>query len=317
MRYAFPTLFAIVWSLTSLSAHADALTTFIDDMAARHGFAKPTLQQWFAKAKVKKSILRAMNNPGEALPWHEYYPRFINDKRINGGVAFMRRHAEVLQRAEQQYGVPPEIVTAIVGVETAYGSNTGGYRVLDALTTLAFHYPKRADFFRGELEEFLLMVKEEKLSPLKVKGSYAGAMGIGQFIPSSYRKYGIDFDGDGKRQLAEVTDAIGSIAHYLHKHGWQRGAPVTLPAEVPAKDTITLGIKTDSTLGKLQHTGVVFEVNLPATTPAGVFALETESGTAYWLSLNNFYVITRYNRSSRYAMAVYQLAEAIQGAAKE
>lgn len=295
------------------------LDQFIDRMVASYGFDRVELEQLLTQAKVKNSILRAMERPSETLPWHEYHPRFINAARINGGVKFWRKNKSVLQRAQREYGVPAALIVAIIGVETQYGRNTGSFRVLDALNTLAFHYPRRAEFFRGELEEFLLLVSEEQFNPLGLKGSYAGAIGIGQFIPSSYRRYGVDFDANGKRELDKVHDAVGSIAHYLQSHGWQSGDPVVRPAELdPARsaEILELGIKPERTLAELQRMGVICEQCGAPSVRAGVFDLETELGPAYWLSFDNFYVITRYNRSRRYAMSVHLLAEAIDAAMK-
>jgi membrane-bound lytic murein transglycosylase B len=310
----FAKFFVLLLAGLTLSVHAMTQEQFIEDMHKRHGFGVDYLRQFFAQTEVKNAILTAMGRPGEALPWPKYYPRFVNPERIAGGKKFINEHRAILDKAERVYGVPPSIIAAIAGVETVYGKNTGNYRVADALTTLAFHYPKRAHFFRGELEEFLLMVREEQIAPLTLKGSYAGAMGIGQFIPSSYRRYSVDFDNNGRRDLHHISDAIGSIAHYLQQHGWQSGATVVLPAEIEGDNTqlLALALKPQHSLEHLRTLGLIVAGNVPATAAATVIQLETEAGPpAYWAAFDNFYTITRYNRSTRYAMAVYLLAEAI------
>jgi membrane-bound lytic murein transglycosylase B len=237
----------------------------------------------------------------------------VNGQRIAGGLSFWQQHAAILQRAEAIYGVPPEVIVAIIGVETVYGQNMGSFGVLEALASLAFNYPPRAEFFRGELEQFLLMARENGVSPLEIKGSYAGAMGIPQFMPSSQRRFAVDFDGDDRIDLRHSnTDAIGSVARFLQQHGWQKGAPVAVPAKVNGDPAalIAAGIKPSLTVGELASLGVV----APAASEqmAALIDLVTPgAATEYWLGFDNFYVITRYNRSSFYAMAVFQLAEAL------
>ncbi|MDM8545547.1 lytic murein transglycosylase B [Candidatus Venteria ishoeyi] len=286
----------------------------ITEMVQQHGFDKKYLEKLFAQVKIKQSILKAMRRPGEAKPWFEYRKLFVTPKQIRQGVAFYKQHQKALQAAERQYGVPAPIIAAIIGVETRYGRNTGSYRVLDALSTLAFHYPKRATFFRKELVEFLLLMQEISMPPLTAKGSYAGAMGIGQFMPSSYRKYVVDFNGDGKRSIWEVNDAIGSVANYLQAHGWQAGQAIIEATQVQsgtADALLALGLKPKYNLTQLRKKGLLFSGKLPAKQKASLVMLKTETGEAYWLALPNFYVITRYNHSRRYAMAVNQLAENI------
>jgi len=211
--------------------------------------------------------------------------------------------------------VPEEIVVSIVGVETIYGRRLGSFRVIDALYTLGFEMTERATFFRGEMEQFLLLARENTLDPLEVKGSFAGAMGMPQFIPTSYRKYAVDFDGDGKINLWDSTaDVIGSVANYLRHFGWVWGQPVTVPARISGtqfKEVLEAGLKPQLTLQQMQPKGVEATEELPRNLQAGLFSLDVEQGQEYWLALNNFYVITRYNRSKNYAMAVYQLAKAI------
>lgn len=289
--------------------------TFIDDMVKRHTFDRAQLEAWFDEVRFRDDIIEAISRPAEAKPWYQYRPIFLQRPRIEGGAEFWARHAEALQRAEQVYGVPPQIVTAIIGVETRYGTHQGKYRIIDALSTLAFDYPPRAKFFRSELEHYLLLTREEKLEPLDMMGSYAGAFGQPQFISSSYRRYAIDFDGDGHRDLWQnPTDAIGSVANYLKENGWERGGVVAVPATADGEAVASLlqdGLKPKRPWKELRKQGVATEANVSADTPVALIALEQEQGPEYWLGLQNFYVITRYNRSQLYAMAVYQLSEEI------
>jgi membrane-bound lytic murein transglycosylase B len=290
--------------------------TFIDDMVLMHGFDRFYLTQLFDKAKVKKSILKVMSRPpGQARPWYKYRRIFINAKRIKEGVEFWQKNAEALKQAETIYGVPAEIIVAIIGVETLYGSTKGNHQVLDALTTLAFNYPRRADFFREELEHYLLLTREEGLNPLEQKGSFAGAMGIGQFMPSSFRRYAVDFDGDGRRDIwTNNTDTIGSVANYFRHHGWQTGQPVISKAQVrpnAVETLLALNFEPQYTLQQLKQKGLLYYGDESNNIDCMFVDLETEFGTAYWVGFQNYYVITRYNRSKRYAMAVYQLAQEI------
>ncbi|KAF0192340.1 MAG: lytic murein transglycosylase B [Gammaproteobacteria bacterium] len=291
------------------------IQTFIDELVTRHGFERQSLKTLFDNTERRQDIIDAISRPAEAKPWHQYRPIFLNTQRISGGVEFWNQHAALLDKAEQVYGVPPEIVTAIIGVETRYGASTGRYRVMDSLATLAFDYPPRAAFFRGELEQFLLLAREEAADPLSIKGSYAGAMGQGQFISSSYRHYAVDFDGDGKRDLWNSTaDAIGSVANYFHVHGWKPGEPVASRARVQGnayKELVAQDLKPHTSLAQLQTQGVTASDTLPPDALAALIELETENGVEHWLGLDNFYVITRYNRSRLYAMAVYQLSQEI------
>lgn len=293
----------------------DDVRGFIQELADRHGFDAQQLSQLFRKVKLKQKIIDAISRPAEAKPWHQYRPIFVTESRIDQGVDFWERHSADLERAEQVYGVPPEIIVAILGVETRYGRHKGRYRVMDSLATLAFAYPQRAEFFRSELEHYLLLAREEGLDPLSVMGSYAGAMGYAQFISSSYRHYAVDFDGDGKRDLwNNTTDAIGSIANYFKRHHWQPGGKVAVPAFVGGnhiKVTVKKGFKPHSSIADLSNKGVSPKVKTDPTAMAALIELETRRGPEYWLGLDNFYVITRYNHSPLYAMAVYQLGQAI------
>jgi membrane-bound lytic murein transglycosylase B len=289
---------------------------FIDEMVARHGFSKQELEEIFSQAKRRDDILALMSKPAEKrLPWYEYRKIFLTQSRIEGGVAFWNKNAAILAQAEKAYGVDAQVIVAIIGVETRYGGNTGSHRVLDALSTLAFDYPPRGEFFRGELEQYLLLARAEHIDLLNTKGSYAGAMGYGQFIPSSYQRYAVDFDQDGKRDLwNSPMDIVGSVANYLHMHGWDPGATVTMRANVTGnryESVIAKGLKPETTIKELGTEGITPSNPLPDDTLAALLSLDQENGPEYWLGMNNFYVITRYNRSPLYSMAVYQLSEEI------
>lgn len=291
---------------------------FIEEMVARHQFDRTALTQWLAQTCLKQSILNAMTRPAEAKPWSEYRPLFVEPKRIARGVQFWSAHEAQLSRAEAQYGVPASMIVAIIGVETFYGRNTGSYRVMDALATLAFGYPPRAAYFRQELEQYLLLAREANFEPLSVKGSYAGAMGISQFMPSSYRLFGIDFDGDGHRDLWDnPDDAIGSVANYFRAKGWQSGAPVATAATAvagPGKGLANRGWGYRMPLKDWARVGVAANDASHAEAEAMLLELAGSNGPEYWLAFKNFYVITRYNHSFQYAMAVWQLSRALEAA---
>lgn len=292
------------------------LPRFIDKMVIEHGFDQAELEQVFAEVEVKDSILKAISRPAEkSKPWYEYRDIFLTGTRIAGGVAFWEQHKEALAQAEQTYGVPAEIIIAILGVETRYGGNVGGYRVIDALSTLAFRYPPRSPFFTSELEHFLILTREEQMSQLAPVGSYAGAMGLGQFMPSSYRAYAVDFDKDGHRDIwTNPTDAIGSIANYLAVHGWVPGESIVHRTNVskPLPESMQdNALKPSFSREELAVAGFSL-VELPAGNDLlSVISLTQPDGEEYWLGRQNFYAITRYNHSRMYAMAVVQLAEAI------
>lgn len=297
-----------------------ALGAFIETMVQRHGFDAAELRRLFAAAQRRPDIIDAMERPREALPWYAYRRGFVTEERARLGARFWKRHRQALARAERDYGVPPEVVVAIIGVETRYGTYAGRYSVLDALVTLTLDYPPRRDFFRRELEEFLLLARELGLDPLAVKGSYAGALGIPQFIPSSYRAYAVDFDRDGRRDLfASTDDAIGSVARFLQHHGWANGEPVIESARIEAASgdrTAAPGVEPVVTLREWVDRGVIPNGGAAANgsaldRAAALITLEGESGPLYHLGYNNFYVITRYNRSQNYAMAVHELARMI------
>lgn len=291
---------------------------FVEEMVLRHQFARDELQQVFQEARLKQSILNAIATPAEAKPWHVYRGLFLEPKRIDAGARFWREHEDVLQRAEQQYGVPAEMIAAIIGVETFYGRSTGNYRVIDALATLAFAYPKRAPFFRTQLEQYLLLAREQGFSPLAQKGSYAGAMGMPQFMPSSYREYAVDFDGDGQRDLwGAVEDVVGSVAYYFQRKGWRKGAPVVMRAEAGPGDGILLVNKGWSyrlPLKQWARLGIASEHAASDEMEAMLLELQGDNGPEYWLAFENFYVITRYNNSFHYAMAAHQLAQQLREA---
>ena len=301
---------------------ADPLVTrpevraFIQEMSVKHGLDADALSTLFEQAHSQSSIIELMKRPAEGKPWHVYRKIFLTPERIAGGVDFWRDHQNALSKAEQLYGVPAEIIVAIIGVETRYGGNTGGHKVLEALSTLAFDFPERAAFFRKELENYLLLTREEGINPLSLQGSYAGAMGLAQFMPSSYRAYAVDFDGDGQRDLWNNTyDAIGSVANYLAKHRWQPGAPIATSAQVSGDQYLALIStkigKPGSSVAALRRHGVNPQGAFDEKTLAMLLQLKGQNGLEYWLGFYNFYVITRYNRSPLYAMAVYQLSQEI------
>ncbi len=292
---------------------------FIDMMVDKHGFEQQQLVAVFNEAKRREDILELMRKPAEKrLKWYEYRKIFLTAGRIDGGVDFWKQNLDALQKAEATYGVAPQIIVAIIGVETRYGGNTGRHRVIDALSTLAFDYPPRSEFFSGELEQFLILGREEDIDVTTTTGSYAGAMGYGQFIPSSYRHYAVDFDGDGKRDLWEnKMDIIGSVANYFKEHGWKTGAPVAVLASVEGeryKEILEMGYKPHTVLDALRHDGIIPQQPMPDELVAALISLDQEDGPEYWLDFNNFYAITRYNHSPLYAMAVYQLSEEIRSA---
>lgn len=287
---------------------------FVDKMVTEHGFKRAYVQQLINGAVRKQSILDAISRPAEKTKtWGQYRKIFVTKTRTRQGKEFMQKHAKTLARAERDFGVPAEVISSIIGVETRYGRNTGSYRVLDSLATLGFDYPKRGKFFTRELEEYLLLVREQKFDPTQIKGSYAGAMGYGQFISSSYRHYAIDFDGDGVADIINnPVDAIGSVANYFKAHGWQPGEPVTYTAMVTADhnaDIANQKLKPKFTAAELEAEGYQSTVVIEGEQMATAMRLEGDDGIEHWLGLKNFYVITRYNHSKLYAMAVYQLSE--------
>lgn len=332
MRIRFKSLIAAVAAslLLSVPGYGDVASTperhslsraevdgFIDELVRDEGFSRLALEKMFAGVEYKPRIVELMERPAERrLTWWEYRNLFINDKRISEGVAYWQTHREILEKASDVYGVSPSVIIGILGIETGFGQNSGGFRVVDALSTLGFHYPRRSTFFRKELKEFLLLSREQGFDPLDLMGSYAGAMGIPQFMPSSYRAYAIDFDGSGQADIwGSPADAIGSIASYLNRHGWVPGKPVAAKASVHGqKYTRVLADNPRPTrsVNEARNLGWKTTKVLPDSARVRGLKLEGKSGTEHWLTLTNFYVITRYNKSDLYAMAVYQLGNQIE-----
>ncbi|MCA1766645.1 MAG: lytic murein transglycosylase B [Idiomarina sp.] len=303
---------------TSLSANAQEQTAeveeFIQQQVEQHQLNESKVRQWLKQAQKNDDVLEAIQRPWEAKPWYQYYPIFLTEKRLQAGLKFWQQHKGTLERAEEKYGVPAQIIVAIIGVETFYGNYMGKYSVLDSLYTLGFHYPPRQKFFRSELSEFFQLASEEGWDVSEAKGSYAGAMGFGQFISSSYRYYAVDFDGDGQRNiLTNPVDAIGSVANYFAKHKWQQGQPVAQPLANSQdwKPLVSDGMKPNTERSEIIRKGYELPDHAAVNdeTKVRVFEFETEKAHEYWLGYNNFYVITRYNHSPLYAMAVYQFSE--------
>jgi membrane-bound lytic murein transglycosylase B len=296
----------------TLDMQRPEVTSFVAEMHDKHGLDPQAVEQLLAQAEIKQGILDAISKPAErTLKWYEYRPIFITEKRISQGSEFWQAHKELLDQVSQEFGVSPEALVAIVGVETYYGRITGSHRVLDALSTLAFEYPPRADFFRSQLEEFLVLSGESGVDPLVATGSYAGAMGAPQFIPTSFRAYAVDHDKDGRIDLWENwQDVLASVANYFKAHGWRTGEEIAARATrhgkaIPGSRDLAM----DTTVGALRAAGWEFETSLPAETPAMAIKLQGTGGPEYWVGFNNFQVITRYNHSVMYAMAVNQLAQ--------
>ena len=291
---------------------------YIDELVQTHQFSRKALEGVFSRAKRQDRIIELMSRPAERrLVWHEYRKILVDEPRISQGVKFWRENRAALERAEITYGVPPEIIVAIIGVETRYGRVTGNFGVVDALSTLAFDYPPRAKFFRGQLTQHFLLSREEGKDPLSMKGSYAGAMGYGQFIPSSYRSYAVDFDGDGVRDIwSNKIDAIGSVANYFAQNGWSGRRDVVERVSVAAeteelKSLANGALKPTRTVGEWRDLGVLVSAEQPASRVATLMRMQQPRSAEYWLGFEDFYAITRYNHSRLYAMAVYQLSQAI------
>tara|TARA_R110002110_G_scaffold415809_1_gene656471 strand:- start:7102 stop:8103 length:1002 start_codon:yes stop_codon:yes gene_type:complete len=298
---------------------------FIQHMIKKHRFNETELTSWLKDAKIQPQIIQSMSKPAEGLPWYKYKNIFLKDSRIQAGVEFWKNNKDVLAAAHKKYGVPEEIIIAILGVETYYGKYAGKDRVIDSLVTLSFDYPPRSKFFKSELEQFLLLSREEKWDPTVIKGSYAGAMGQPQFISSSYRHYAVDFNKNGKRDLLNsIEDSIGSIANYFKRSGWQKNEPVVFPATVSGEaykniKTSRSSPKPTYNLKEMEKSGITLKEGVPADKKLmkekfALVSLEEKNETEHWLALQNFYVITRYNRSSLYAMAVHELSQSIKTA---
>ena len=323
-RYLFLSLGLLLISTTSVQANnltprlfenVKPINQFIRQMVQKHTFKQAELEELFQKAKLHPSILEAISRPAEGKAWFDYRPIFVTPSRTKGGIKFWKKYKTPLEQANNTYGIPEEIIVSIIGVETRYGKHTGRYPILDSLSTLAFAYPPRSKFFKSELEQYLLMTREERLDPLALKGSYAGAMGMPQFISSSFRRYAVDFDKSGQRNLWESpTDAIGSVANYFKKHRWHTGEPIATKVKVHGERyrlLLSKGIKPNKTQQELLDNGVILPEGLPANIKGRLLAFETKSGPEYWVVWHNFYVISRYNHSALYSMAVFQLSEKI------
>ena len=294
-----------------------ATRQFVNKMVDQHGFSRSYMNGLFSEVERQDGVLEILNRPSRKGParkgsWTRYRNIFMTEKRMRDGAEFMTTYRKELNRAYQQYGVPPEYITAIIGVETYYGGNIGNTPVLDALATIAFDYPRRSKYFTSELEQFLLMTREEGFDPRSPVGSYAGAMGLGQFMPSSFRRYAVDFDGNGRRDLWNTVDAIGSVANYFSAHGWQKGGEVAVPASFTSTKyrSMKTGYRSKHSLGSLRKAGIRPNGKVNSDR-VSLLKYSTYDGDELWLGMHNFYVITRYNHSSKYALAVHQLAQEV------
>ncbi|QGT77690.1 lytic murein transglycosylase B [Guyparkeria halophila] len=303
----------------------EPVQAFIDEAVGETGVSREQIEAWLGDAEYQQKIIDAITRPAESKTWGEYRPIFLTDKRIERGAAFVQEHGELLDEVASTYGVSPYVITAIIGVETYYGRITGGYRVIDALATLGFDYPRRGEFFRGQLVDFIRLAGEEGISMDKAEGSYAGAMGLPQFIPSSYRHYAVDGDGDGHRDLWDSHhDVFASVANYFVEHGWGQGEPVMFEVDINGAEVDDLlnrarDLAPKTTLAELRERGVTVPDDAPVPDDFEVmlFTLTDGDDVAYHVGLNNFYVITRYNHSVLYATAVWQLAQAIEKATEQ
>lgn len=310
--HSFLALLLLIVASSAPAADLPGIPEFINEMVAKHQFDRGELERILNRAQHRQAVIDLITKPATQKPWPEYRANFLNDKRINGGLQFWTLHADSLQRAEEQYGVPQEIIVALIGVETMYGNINGRYSVLDALVTLAFDYPRRAVFFRDELEQYLLLAHEQKHDLFKMQGSYAGAIGIPQFMPSSYRKYAVDFSKDGKTDLVnDPIDAIGSVANYLKQYGWLDNDLVA--ALVHARNGVDAFefAPGQRTVADWEAMGAPSVIQVEPNKAARLMTFTQADGKEYWLAFNNFDVITRYNNSDYYAMTVYQLAEVL------
>lgn len=306
--------------LTSISCAPEikgtkSVNIFISQMVTKHRFNESELNNLFQSVEIKNDIIKKISSPAEGLPWYKYRKIFLTESRINEGIKFWQENAPALAAVEQKYGVPAEIIIAILGVETLYGQKTGTHRVIDALSTLAFAYPPRSKFFLSELENYLLLCREENINPLEPTGSYAGAMGLPQFMPSNFRTYAANFDNDSHRDIwHNKSDVIASIANYFARHKWQSGQAIAIPVNAVGenyKAALNKDLKPKLTIAQLQLLRIHLSKPLPLNSKVTLLAFEQERGEELWAALENFYVITRYNHSPSYAMAVYQLSQAI------
>jgi membrane-bound lytic murein transglycosylase B len=300
----------------SFDLHRPEIVAFINEVTQREGLKRKEVQRLLKEARPQPKIIDIMNRPIEKVaPWYEYREHFVNPERVSDGAQFWADHRESLERVAETYQVPPEYVVAILGVETRYGRVTGHYRVLDALATLAFDYPPRHTYFAGELAQFMVLAKQKQLDPLTTTGSYAGAMGAPQFMPSAYRRYAVAAGNDERRDLwSDWDDILASVANYLHENGWKAGQPVLAETRIDPAATFHVephGLELNETVDTLGAHGVTVDADVPADTPAVLILAEQPDGPSYRVGFHNFYVLTRYNTSARYAMAVHDLAQAI------
>jgi membrane-bound lytic murein transglycosylase B len=297
-----------------VAKHED-IVRLIDELVSEQRFSEQELRDIFARVRLRPNVVKVMSKPSERLPWHRYRKLFITPVQIDDGVDFWRAHDQTLQRAEQDFGVPAEVIVAIIGVETRYGRNRGSYPVIDSLTTLTLQYPRRSNFFRSELRHFLVLTRDEGLDPLGITGSYAGAIGIPQFMPSSYRDYAVDFSGNGRRDLVnETEDAIGSVANYLKRYRWQANAPIVADARTTATVAAPLihkKLRPNTTVAALRKAGVKTADDVDGSLQAALVQLDGAESPIWRVAFANFYAITRYNPSVNYAMAVYELSVAV------
>ncbi|MFZ2541424.1 MAG: lytic murein transglycosylase B [Gallionella sp.] len=312
-------IFALAVSFAGPSASAVTLPgipEFIDEMVVRHHFNRVELEMVFDNAQHLPAVIEAILRPATSKPWLEYRAAFVNPQRVRYGLEFWKKYLKTLRRAEKEFNVPQEIIIALIGVETIYGINKGTFRTLDALTTLAFDFPRRKEFFRSELENYLLLARDQQLDLNTILGSYAGALGIPQFMPSSYRSYAVDFNGNQKVDLLnEPADAIGSVANYLKNYGWINSTPIAVRAKVAEKAWVG-EITAQRPIAAWKAVGIVPQKILPQDQPARLLDFTVAEGKELWLVLNDFEVITRYNNSDFYAMTVFQLAEELKAARK-
>lgn len=290
---------------------------FIKELVEEEQFTRKELETILGQAEKSERAIALISRPAEGtLEWKDYRKIFMTPERVQKGVKFWQDNADILSRVEKEYGIPAQVVVAIIGVETYYGRQTGGFRVLDTLTTLGFDYPRRSKFFQKELKNLLILAREQKLDITKLTGSYAGAMGIPQFMPSSYRAYAVDYTADQQANIWEAeADAIASVANYLNLHGWKPGQPVASRANVKGskyETVLSKGFKPDKKLNQVTRSGWDSMNDIPPSSQVLAMKLEGLDGPEYWLGMNNFYVITRYNRSRMYALAVHELARAVQ-----